>query len=272
MPILFSGVNLNTVSEGIASRIYNSELAYKVSTSDLPKRNQKRQSTISIFFQFNAYLDRVRSAISEDAFNNAKRIVDENLAWTDGVQSKTIGAWLESYYASSLPSTTSPVRYDLHITTNVHTGARAFSGNVLIHLAVEENTKAIKLNNRLLNIGKITLYDAAGVEVPYLVAVTVSEILTISFMDGLPGGVYVLEIDYTADLQNNNSGFYRSQYIADDGSTRYIATTQFEATGARNAFPCFDEPRYRATFKVKMTHDASYHTISNMPVISVEPE
>lgn len=200
--------------------------------------------------------------------------IQENAAWTNGPQSKTIGAWLEKYYASTryLPTTTYPVRYDLHISTNVHTGARAFSGNVLIHLVVSESTREIQLHNRLLTITAVKLYNSVGEELMVLNYSTASEVLTILLLNELMvGGVYVLEIDYTANLQTNNSGFYRSQYVTNEGTTRYLGATQFEATGARNAFPCYDEPKYRAVFNVKITHDASYNALSNMPVISVEP-
>jgi len=49
---------------------------------------------------------------------------------------------------------------------------------------------------------------------------------------------------------------------------RYLATTQFEATNARSAFPCFDEPVFKAVFHITVVHDVSHKALSNMPLES----
>ncbi|MGH2499979.1 MAG: M1 family metallopeptidase, partial [Candidatus Limnocylindria bacterium] len=50
---------------------------------------------------------------------------------------------------------------------------------------------------------------------------------------------------------------------------RYAAT-QFEAADARKAFPCFDEPEFKATFALELVHDRSLAAVANAPIAASE--
>ena len=80
-------------------------------------------------------------------------------------------------------------------------------------------------------------------------------------------GTAVISIDFTGTLNDKLRGWYRSTYRADDGTDRVIATTQMQATDCRRAFPCFDEPDFKATFDVTLIVEPHLLAISNGPEI-----
>lgn len=53
---------------------------------------------------------------------------------------------------------------------------------------------------------------------------------------------------------------------------RYIATSKFEPTFARQSFPCFDEPSMKAKYKISLIspNNDGYHALSNMNVEKIE--
>jgi hypothetical protein len=66
------------------------------------------------------------------------------------------------------------------------------------------------------------------------------------------GKYYRIFIKFRAILADSLGGFYRSTYKDKaTNETRYLGTTQFQATDARKAFPCFDEPSLKAKFGKK---------------------
>jgi len=74
-----------------------------------------------------------------------------------------------------------------------------------------------------------------------------------------------IDFKFTSLLQDNLAGFYRSQYVDQvSNTTKTIATTQFESTDARRAFPCFDEPAMKANFTVGIGRTKDMATLSNM--------
>ena len=61
-----------------------------------------------------------------------------------------------------------------------------------------------------------------------------------------------IEITFTGILNDRLRGFYRSTFTDDAGNQRVIATSQMQSTDCRAAFPCFDEPDFKAVFAVTL--------------------
>ncbi len=85
-----------------------------------------------------------------------------------------------------------------------------------------------------------------------------------------PGSVS-LHLEFRGVLNDLLRGFYRSTFTDGDGNPQVIATTQMEATDCRRAFPCWDEPDFKAVFGVTLDVAEGLLAISNGPEISRAP-
>lgn len=167
-----------------------------------------------------------------------------------------------------LPRSIVPRRYDLTLSPDL--GQKDFVGSVAITLAVGEDTAAITLNCKDLVLGKAWLIGDDGTrnEATAIELDDLRERATLSFERTVPTGDAVLQIQFTGILNDKLRGFYASTYVAENGSTKTIATTQMQSTDARTAFPCWDEPDRKAVFAVTLIVNDGLLAVSNMHELS----
>ncbi|XP_006885438.1 PREDICTED: endoplasmic reticulum aminopeptidase 1 [Elephantulus edwardii] len=169
-----------------------------------------------------------------------------------------------------LPEHVIPVHYDLMIHANLTT--LTFWGTTEIELTASQSTSSIILHSHHLKISKATLRKGAG-ERPSEDLLKVLEykpheqIALLAPKPLLTGIPYTVVIDYAGNLSESFHGFYKSTYRTKEGEVRILASTQFEPTAARMAFPCFDEPALKASFSVKIRREPRHVAISNMPLV-----
>jgi puromycin-sensitive aminopeptidase len=165
-----------------------------------------------------------------------------------------------------LPRAVRPVRYDLTIEPDLT--ASVFTGDVAITLDVHEPTRTVVCNARDLDLATASVVQQ-GTTIPASIVVeAMEERVTFQFERDLAPGEAVLHCAFTGKLHDDLVGFYRSRYVDAGGVERTIAATQFEATHARRAFPCFDEPDLKAVFASTLVVDADLLVLSNTSEVS----
>lgn len=186
-----------------------------------------------------------------------------------------------------LPQTVIPLHYDLFLNPSIK--SKEFEGKVFIQIYLNETTRQININSDELEINEILLKSISNSKGIKPISSSPSksinkEILEIKFQDNLNPGKYCLEISFEGEMSNEDFGFYYSKdprlslgqnliQNQEDESLHTVLSTIFQPTGARSAFPCFDEPNFKATFKLTLqVNDKRFIAISNTEVEEIIQE
>uniref|UniRef100_A0A1W7RAZ8 Aminopeptidase n=1 Tax=Hadrurus spadix TaxID=141984 RepID=A0A1W7RAZ8_9SCOR len=164
-----------------------------------------------------------------------------------------------------LPRSVYPLKYNLLLWPDLQKGT--FTGKVNITVDVSDYTTHFIVHSVKLNITKNGVYkNGTPLDVKTSFNYKSNQFFVVETEKVNPG-IYVLSYEFEGLLVNGITGFYRSKYFDPlQNATRYLATTQFQATSARKAFPCFDEPAFKSNFTISLVHDKEMIALSNMPV------
>jgi len=163
-----------------------------------------------------------------------------------------------------LPTSVTPLHYDLRLEPDL--AAFTFRGEETVAIEVHQPVQEVVLNAVELEIGAVSAVRAseriegrAELDGP-------SERARLRLERPLGPGRWELKISFTGILNDKLHGFYRSSYKDGGGQLHLLASTQFEATDARRAFPCWDEPALKATFAVTLVIGEHLSAISNTAI------
>jgi len=149
---------------------------------------------------------------------------------------------------------TTPINYELHFEPNLQ--KFTFEGKETITVNCKKPTKII-----VLNCSEIKIHSCSVKQKNRSIDCTIKtddkkEELSIILKERVRGQAFII-LEFEGILNDRLLGFYRSQY-KQNGKTKFLATTQFEAADARRAFPCWDEPEAKATFEISILSESKF--------------
>ncbi|NNF53872.1 MAG: hypothetical protein HKN03_05450 [Acidimicrobiales bacterium] len=154
-----------------------------------------------------------------------------------------------------LPRTVTPRHYSIFI--HPHLDEHRFEGTVEIEAEVPEAVESIVLHSSGLEITAATVNGESS-------TFSLDEANDQMTLNSAPStGSATIEISFNGQFNEKLVGFYLSNFSDDNGVEHQMATTQFEAPYARMAFPCWDEPEYKATFEISLHVPAGLDAVSN---------
>jgi aminopeptidase N len=161
-----------------------------------------------------------------------------------------------------LPKHTIPHHYTISIQPDIE--AKTFKGTESIDFEVRTPVAVIVLNARKLRLSNAHLAGVAG----QTAAIQIDdrkETAMLTFSQPLPVGRHQLELEFQGQIGSQAQGLYYGKYPSDEGEKLLLAT-QLQPTDARQMFPCWDEPAFRATFQLIVEVPEKFLAVSNMPV------
>jgi aminopeptidase N len=160
-----------------------------------------------------------------------------------------------------LPKNVVPTSYTIAIVPD--TKALTLTGRESVLIDVRAATDTIQFNS--LNE---TLHDVRldGKPVKHVVSNDEQQLTTVTLIAPATPGMHTLSFTYSGKIETQPHGLFAQPYAGPDGAQGLMLSTQMEATDARRMFPCWDEPAFRATFRLTVTVPKNWTTIANTPI------
>lgn len=166
--------------------------------------------------------------------------------------------------AQRLPGIVVPEHYDITLAPDLEAGK--FTGEETIRVRLIEETPSITLHAAEIDFQEADITVANKTQQATVTPHPEKEQATLAVPEPLAPGPAEIYVRFTGTLNHQLRGFYLAQT-----ERRRYAATQFEATDARRAFPCFDEPALKATFAVTLVVNQGDTAISNGKILSDTP-
>src|SRR5947209_3622862 len=159
-----------------------------------------------------------------------------------------------------------PTDYSIRIVPNID--ARTFDGSEVVKFESRTALREIVLNAADLEVTGAAVDDQ---QVPQS-AINLdpkAELLRISVSTALSTGSHTLSLKFAGKINEQGRGFFYMRYQEEGTGAKKVAIgTQFEPADARRFFPCWDEPSYRAFFRLTAVVPENWVAVSNMPIES----
>ena len=209
--------------------------------------------------------------------DKALEVLDTNIQWLKNFKNKVV-EWITNqcpkdvcpWNVYRLNEKVVPIQY--YLTIQVNTTTNVFNGSVQIEVNADTDVEYLIVHSAdILDVTTGQVFDNqtnAELEVKQRFTYSPLQFLVLRLAEKQSAPkTFRLVLEFKSNLLLGGlSGLYKSTYEL-NGEKRGLAATQFQATSARKAFPCFDEPSFKSKFDVTLIHDNHNNlTISNMPI------
>ncbi len=160
-----------------------------------------------------------------------------------------------------------PERYELSF--SIDPNATRFGGLATIHARLNAPTERIAMHGQNMTVTQVQVVQGQRPPIAAQVRVLDAEHGAIELVleHSVGAGAIRIEMAWNAPFDPSLAGLY----LARAGGESY-AFTQFEATSARKAFPCFDEPGFKTPFDVSIIAPSDQLAVANTRELERTPQ
>jgi aminopeptidase N len=166
-----------------------------------------------------------------------------------------------------LPKDVVPLDYDIALIPNIV--MRTTAGTESVRLRVRSATSKIVVNTLEMTISSARL---GSVPAATISENTTLQQTTLTFAKPFAPGTYTLALAFAGKIGTAAQGLFLQEYQTASGGHEAMLATQLESTDARRVFPSWDEPAFRATYRLTVTVPQDFTAVSNMPVATTVPK